>query len=179
MVRVPGFWGGSGWDWGNFHVPCIVFCFFLNNRIARLGRKYFRGDGALPPSRWVPNVTGNIQRVLRQGWHFWPTSFLSDGEGGARQPFQFDSPVLGTNYLEFEWSVPRTGLQFALKGLYVIYRLPSRSPPIWWPKTVKTIIRFFFSVIHQPSTGSVRTREVRVLLWDHIVPVLLYRSFHL
>ena len=27
-------------------------------------------------------------------------------------PFQDRSPVLGTNYLEFEWLVPKTGLRF-------------------------------------------------------------------
>ena len=30
----------------------------------------------------------------------------------AEKPFQDRSPVLGTNYLQFEWSVPKTGLRF-------------------------------------------------------------------
>ncbi|MEP5074460.1 MAG: hypothetical protein ABJR07_08735, partial [Lentilitoribacter sp.] len=39
------------------------------------------------------------------------------------QPFQNRSPVLETNYLEFDWFLPKTGLQFVLTALKRIFAL--------------------------------------------------------
>ena len=41
------------------------------------------------------------------------SKFLAlSGVKGQSEPFQNRSPVLGTNYEEFEWFVPKTGLRF-------------------------------------------------------------------